>query len=80
MASVQFKGFDMDKLLRKIQKDVKQDLQEHPEIVLDSHVGQMIEGNCPNCGRTTIEILTKGKARCTECGHITEVDLQINYK
>ena len=80
MVKVRFKGFDTDKLLREIQKDVKQDLQEHPEMVLDSDVGQMIEGNCSNCRKTTIEILAKGKARCTKRGRITKVDLRINYK
>ena len=72
MVKVRFKGFDTDKLLREIQKDVKQDLQDH--------VVQMIEGNCSNCRKTTIEILAKGKARCTKCGRITKVDLRINYK
>ena len=80
MASVKIKGFDMDKLLREIKKDIEKDLKKNPEKVLDSHVGDLIEGDCSKCGKTTIEILTQGRARCTKCGRVTKVDLKINYK
>ena len=80
MASVKFKGFDPDKILRAIKKDVEEDLKKHPEKVLDSHVGDVIEGDCSKCGKTTIEILTKGQAKCTKCGRVTKVNLQINYR
>ena len=80
MASVKFKGFDTDKLLREIKKDIRKDLEKHPEKVLDSHVGDVVEGECSSCGKTTIEILSKGKAKCTKCGRVAKVDLTINYK
>ena len=80
MASVKIKSFDMDKLLREIEKDIKKDLKKNPEKVLDAHVGDMIEGDCPHCGKTTIEILTKGQAKCTKCGSVSKVNLEVNYK
>lgn len=80
MANVKFKGFDADKLLRQIQKDVEKDLKKNPEKVLNSHIGDIIDGNCSKCGKTTIEILSNGKARCTKCGLITKANLSIEYK
>lgn len=80
MVNVHFKGFDTEKLLREIEKDVEKNLQKNPEKVLDSHVGNVIGGKCSNCGETTIEILTQGKAKCTQCGLITKVNIKINYK
>ena len=80
MATVKHKGFDMDKLLREIKKDIAKDLKKNPEKVLDYHVGDVVEGICSECGRTTIEILTNGNAKCTKCGRVTKVDLKINYK
>ena len=79
MASIRFSGFDADKLFRHIQKGLEQDLKNHPEVVLDSRVGDSIKGKCSTCGETFIEILTHGKARCTGCGQITKVDLDIEY-
>lgn len=79
MVNVHFKGFDTEKLLREIKKDVEKDLKKNPEKVLDSHVGNVIEGKCSKCGDTTIEILTKGKAKCTQCGLVTKVNLKIDY-
>lgn len=80
MANLKFKGFDADKLLHQIQKDVEKDLKRNPEKVLDSHIGDIIDGSCSKCGKTTIEILSNGKARCTKCGLRTKVDLSIEYK
>jgi len=79
MASVKFKGFDTNKLLREIKKDVERDLKKNTAMVLDSHIGDVIEANCTKCGKTTIEILAKGRARCTKCGLVTKVDLDIKY-
>ena len=80
MASVKIKGLDTEKLLREIKKDIEKDLKKNPEKVLDSHVGDMMDGDCPRCGKTTIEILTQGQAKCTKCGCVSKVDLRINYK
>ena len=80
MASVKIKGFDTDKLLREIKKDIERDLKKNPERVLDSHAGDVIEGDCSKCGKTTIEILPKGQAKCTKCGRVSKVDLKIHYK
>ena len=80
MPVVRIKDFNTDKLLREIKKDIEKDLKKHPEKVLDSHVGDVIVGDCSECGNTTIEILTNGKAKCTKCGRITKVNLKINYK
>lgn len=80
MGSVKIKGFDTDKLLREIEKDFEKDLKKNPEKVLDSHVGDVVEADCSICGKTTIEILTKGHAKCTKCGRVTKVDLKIIYK
>ncbi len=51
MASVKIKGFDMDKLLREIKKDIEKDLKKNPVKVLESHVGNVIEGYCAKCGK-----------------------------
>lgn len=80
MASAKLKGFDPDKMFRQITKDIEKDLKKHPKMVLDSHIGDIVEADCSKCGNTTIEILTKGKAKCTKCGLITKVNIQINYK
>ena len=80
MASVRIKGFDTDKLLCEIKKDIEKDLKKNSEKVLDSRVGDVIEGDCSKCGKTTVEILTKGQAKCTKCGRVTKVNLQINYR
>ncbi len=80
MASVKIKGFNANKLLKEIQKDVEKDLKKNPDKVLDSHVGDIIDGNCQKCGKTTIEILSKGNARCTKCGATSKVDLEIKFK
>ena len=80
MASVKIKGFDTDKLLCEIKKDIEKDLKKNPEKVLDSHVGDIIDGDCPKCGKTTIKILTKGQAKCTKCGCVSKVDLKVSYK
>ena len=80
MASVKIKGFDTDKLLREIKKDIEKDLKKNPEKVLDSHVGDIIDGDCPKCGKTKIKILTKGQAKCTKCGCVSKVDLKVSYK
>ena len=79
MASIKFKGFDADELLREIKKSVEKDLKKNPEKVLDSHIGDVIDATCKKCGKTTIEILAGGKAQCTKCGLITKVDLNIEY-
>lgn len=80
MAKVKFKGFDTDALLREIQTDIERDLKKNPAKVLDSHKGELIEGNCKKCGRTTIKILGKGKALCMKCGTVSDVDLKVTYK
>ena len=80
MASVKIKGFDTDKLLREIKKDIEKDLKKNLEKVLDSYVGDVIDGDCPKCGKTTIEILTKGQDKCTKCGRVSKVDLKVTYK
>lgn len=80
MVKVKFKGFNTDKLLRDIQADIERDLKKKPEKVLDSHIGDMVEGHCTKCGNTTIEILANGKARCTKCGLVTKVDLKLHRK
>ena len=80
MASAKIKGFDADNLLREIKKDIEKDLKKYPEKVLGAHVGDVIDGNCPRCGKTTIEILAKGQAKCTKCGHMSRVNLEVNYK
>lgn len=51
MASVKIKGFDTDKLLREIKKDIEKDLKKNPVKVLESHVGNVIEGYCAKCGK-----------------------------
>ena len=79
MVKVQFKGFDTKKLLREIQKDFEKDLERHPDKVLDAHIGEVVEGTCSKCGETTIEILSKGQVKCTQCGLVTEVNIKINY-
>lgn len=79
MVSIKFKGFDADELLNDIKKSVEKDLKKNPEKVLDSHTGDIIEATCKKCGKTTIKILTGGKAQCTKCGLITKVDLNIEY-
>ena len=80
MPSVKIKGFDTDKLLREIKKDIEKDLKKNPERILDSRVGDAIDGDCPKCGKTTIKILTKGQAKCTKCGRVSKVDLKVNCK
>ena len=35
MATVKFKGFDPDKLLQEIKKDLEQDLKRNPQKVLN---------------------------------------------
>lgn len=80
MVRVKFKGFDTDKLLQNITQNVEKDLKKNPEKVLNSHIGDVIEGKCTKCGETTIEILSSGKARCTKCGLISKVELDIRYK
>lgn len=80
MSNVKIKGFDSNKMLRQITKNFEKDLKKHPEMLLDSHIGDIVEGNCSKCGNTTIEILTKGKAKCTKCGLITKVNVEINHK
>ena len=80
MSNVKIKGFDSNKMLRQITKDFEKDLKKPPEMLLDFHIGDIVEGNCSKCGNTTIEILTKGKAKCTKCGLITKVNVEINYK
>ena len=80
MAGVKFKGFDADKIIREIKKDVEKDLKKNPGKILNSHIGEVIDGNCSKCGKTTIEILADGNAKCTKCGLISEVDLNIKYK
>lgn len=79
MAKVKFKGFDADDLIKEIKKDIEKDLKKNPDKVLDSHIGDRVEANCSKCGKTTIEILRNGKAKCTKCGMITKVDLDITY-
>ena len=79
LASMRFKGFDTEKLLRNIQESLEQDLKKHPDVVLDSHKGELIKGNCSTCGETVIEILARGKARCKGCGQITKVVFDIEY-
>lgn len=79
MATVKFKGFDPDKLLQAIKKDIEQDLKKNPQKVLNSHIGDVIDATCTQCGETTIKILPNGKAQCTKCGLVTKVDLNINY-
>lgn len=79
VASVKIKGFNPDKLMREIKKDVERDLRKSPEKVLDSHVGETVESNCSKCGKTFIEILSHGKARCTKCGTITKVNLNVKF-
>lgn len=79
MAGVKFKGLDTDKLLREIKNDVEKDLKRNPEKVLNSHIGDVIEANCKKCGKTSIEILSRGRAKCTRCGLITKVDLNIEF-
>lgn len=80
MVGMKFKGGDSDTLLREIEKSIERDLKKNPEKVLDSYVGEVIKGNCSKCGETTMEILTKGQAKCTKCGCATKVDLEIGYK
>ena len=77
---MKFKGFDANKIIREIKKDVEKDLKKNPEKVLDSHIGDVVEGNCSKCGKTTIEILKNGTAKCTRCGLLSKVDLNIKYK
>lgn len=77
MGGINFKGFDVDALLGEIEKDVEKDLKKNPEKVLDFHIGEVVNGKCKKCGKTTIEILSKGKAKCTKCGTISKVDLDI---
>lgn len=79
MASIKFKGFDADELLREIKKSVEKDLKKNPQKVLDSHKGDVIEATCKKCSNTTIKILSGGKAQCTKCGLISKVDLDIEY-
>ena len=55
-------------------------MKKNPEKVLDFHVGDVIDGDCPKCGKTTIKILTKGHAECTKCGCVSKVDLKVSYK
>ena len=80
MARVKIKGVDTGKLLREIKKDVEKDLKKNPEKVLDSHVGDVVDAVCSKCGKTTIEVLTRGRAKCTKCGLVTKVDLKIDHK
>ena len=56
MSNVKIKGFDSNKMLRQITKNFEKDLKKHPEMLLDSHIGDIVEGNCSKCGNTTIEI------------------------
>lgn len=79
MGKVNFKGFDANDLIKGIKKDIEKDLKKNPGKVLNSHIGDRIEADCSKCGKTTIEILRNGKAKCTKCGMITKVDLIINY-
>ena len=80
MLRVQFEGFDVEKTMQKIQKNIEEDLRDNPEKILDSYVGDIIEGNCSKCGKTNLEILTKGQAKCVRCGCVTKLDLSIDYK
>ena len=80
MAQVKFKGFDTDAVLREIQADIERDLKKNPAKALDSHKGELIEGNCAKCGRTTIKIMANGKAQCMKCGTVSKVDLKVTYK
>lgn len=80
MARIDIKGFNSDRLLREIEKSVKDDFQKHPEKVLNSHVGRKIKSTCSKCGDSIIEILKNGKARCTQCGLLADVNLTITFK
>ena len=80
MAGIEIKGLDSGKLLQAIKKDVEKDLKKHPEKVLEGHIGDIIEAYCDKCGKTTIEVLPKGKGRCTKCGQTLKIDLNITYK
>ena len=74
---VKFKGFDTDKLIKDITRDLEKDLKKHPEKLLDGHKGETVCGKCSICGNTEIEILPHGKARCKKCGLITKVNLNM---
>lgn len=80
MVSVKFKGLNTDKLLREIKRDIEKDLKRNPKKALGSHIGNAIEGTCAKCGKTTIKILPQGMAKCTRCGSISKVALDITYK
>ena len=80
MASVKIKGFDPDDLIRQIKKETTKELNKKTAKVLDYHIGEVIEGNCTQCGNTTIEILSNGKGKCTKCGLIAQVKLNVEYR
>lgn len=80
MASIKTKALSADALINEIKTSVEKDLKKNPGKVLDSHVGDVIESNCSKCGKTTVEILTNGKAKCTKCGRISKVNLEISFK
>lgn len=77
MGVVKLKGFDTSKIMRQLKKDIEKDLNKHPEKLLNVHKGDLLEANCPKCGKTTIEILSAGKARCTSCGGTSKVNLTL---
>ena len=80
MLSIKIKELNTDKLLQSIMKDIEKDLKKNPKMILDSHVGDIVAGNCPNCGKTTIEILTAGRAKCIKCGCVSKVSITPIYK
>ena len=80
MAKLKVKGFDTKHLMREIEETIENDLKKHPEKFLDSHVGDKVKSTCSACGETTVEILKNGKAKCTQCGLITKVDLTVTFK
>ena len=80
MGNIKIKGFDTEKLMCEIKKDIEKDLTKNPGKVLDNHAGEEIKGDCPRCGKTTPEVLSGGKAKCKSCGQTAKVNLKINYR
>ncbi len=77
--SVKF-SFDFKNLEKDLMKSIEKDLKKHPEQVLNSHIGENIEATCPKCGCTNIKIVAGGKGKCSQCKHISNIDLNVNWR
>ncbi len=69
-------NFDINKLKKQIMNEV----ERHPERLMEDHIGETVEASCPKCNNPKMKIIHNGKMRCPKCSAVVNINYKVEWR